>query len=47
MTCKVFRPQDFVIAVLFIVAMIGPAVLGLACHLAWLAAKLTWGLAHG
>lgn len=39
---KVPRPQDYVIAVLFIAAMIGPAVAGLLCHLVALGLSAAW-----
>jgi len=42
-----FRPQDYAIAVLFIIAMIGPAVAGLACHLAWVGIEAAWRSIHG
>jgi hypothetical protein len=45
---KTFRPQDYVVAVLFVAAMIGPALLGLCCHLVGVAIKSTWeAVTHG
>jgi hypothetical protein len=47
MTRKVFRPQDYVVAVLFILGAIGPALAGLCCHLVALGFGALWGFAHG
>jgi len=45
---KTVRPQDYIAAVLFIVAMIGPALAGLCCHLIALGAGAVWGfVTHG
>jgi hypothetical protein len=45
---KTFRPQDYAMAVLYIMAAIGPALAGLAIHLIGVAVKATWGVVtHG
>ena len=39
---KVPRPQEYVLAVFFIIAAIGPALVGLACHLVWIGVASVW-----
>lgn len=36
------RPQEYVIAMLFIIGAIGPALVGLCCHLVCIALGAAW-----
>lgn len=39
---KTFRPQDFIYAALYVLATIGPALLGLVCHGLWVGLRSAW-----